>query len=185
VVEPRWLILCGLTLTAGTLHTMIGFTGNTSQHTIVVTSVIQGFGIGLVFVPLNTVAFASLPPHLRTDGTSILTLVRNVASSIGISVVIANLSRWTTLNHAQLSEHITPFNDALRAPDVASALDLSTETGRAIADNLLTQQAAFIAYGNDFTLLMWLTIAAIPLVAGIQSVRHRLGRPDTPAHALD
>lgn len=184
VLEPRWMVLAGLILTAGTLHTMIGFTAATSQHTIVVASVIQGFGIGLVFVPLNTVAFATLPRHLRTDGTSILTLVRNVASAIGISVVIANLSRWTTLNHAQLAEHITPFNDALRAPDVAAMLDLNTDSGRALADAMLTQQAAFIAYANDFKLLMWITLASLPLVFGIKSLR-RHGVAAAPAHAVD
>jgi MFS transporter, DHA2 family, multidrug resistance protein len=186
LLEARYLILSGLILTAGTLHTMTGFTTDTSRFTIVSTSIIQGVGLGLVFVPLNTVAFTTLPGHLRTDGTAILTLVRNIASSIGISVVIANLTRTTTVMHASLVEHITPFNNALQMPDVVRALDLSTDLGRAIADTLVTQQAALIAYANDFRLLMWLTIAAVPLAFGIQSIRgRRPPGPAAPVHAMD
>ena len=58
----------------------------------------QGFGLGLVFVPLSTVAFTLCPDHLRTDGTAILTLLRNIGSSIGISIVIAQLTNVTTTN---------------------------------------------------------------------------------------
>ena len=70
--------------------------------------------MGLVFVPLSTVSFATLPAHLRTDGAAILTLVRNIGSSIGIPVVIATLVHSTSVNHAQYIEHLTPFNDAMK-----------------------------------------------------------------------
>ncbi|HET9904127.1 MAG TPA: DHA2 family efflux MFS transporter permease subunit [Xanthobacteraceae bacterium] len=166
-IEARTCVLIGLALTAWMLHEMVYFNANTSQQTIFVTGTIQGFGLGFIFMPLATVAFTTLPSHLRTDGTAIFTLIRNISSSIGISIVIANLSRTTTEMHAYLSAFISPFNDALRAPDVARTLDLSTDTGRALADQLLTQQAAYIAYSNDFALLMWLTIASMPFVFGI------------------
>ena len=60
-VEARTLVFVGLTLTAVTLYQMVGFTTDTSTQTIVVTGIIQGFGLGLVFVPLSTVAFSTLP----------------------------------------------------------------------------------------------------------------------------
>ena len=143
---------------------MVGFTDQTSSETIIVASVVQGFGLGLVFVPLSTVAFTTLPDHLRIEGTAILTLVRNIGSSIGISIVIAQLTNMTIRMHAHFAEFITPFNNALQAPDVAPILNLSTDTGRALLDGLITQQAAIIAYANDFKLLMVLTLAVIPLV---------------------
>jgi DHA2 family multidrug resistance protein len=185
-VEPRYFVLTGLVIISTTLAEMIGFTTETSARTIAVIGLIQGFGFGLVFIPLNTVAFVTLPAHLRTDGTAMLTLVRNVGSSVGISIVIANLSRTTTLMHARFSEYVTPFNDALRAPDVARVLDLSTDVGRALADNLITQQAALVAYSNDFRLLMWLTIASMPFVFVLG--RMHQDRPisrRTPALAVD
>ncbi len=187
-IEPRNILLAGLLLTAGTIYVMVGFNENTSQSTIVWTSLVQGVGLGFLFVPVNAVAFNSLPAHLRTDGTAILTLVRNIASSIGISVVIANLTRGTTVMHANLAEFVTPFNNALQAPDVARTLDLSTDVGRALADQILTKQAALIAYANDFTLLMWLTLGAILFVPRIKSIRSAGGSQPAapaPAHAMD
>src|SRR5215472_6380484 len=95
MVHPRYLILCGLLLAGGTLYYMTGFSLDVTKTTIVQASVVQGFGLGLVFVPLSTVAFTTLPAHLRTEGSAILTLVRNIGSSIGISMVIAQLTNTT------------------------------------------------------------------------------------------
>ena len=128
-VEARTLIICGLSLTAGSLFYMTGWTDQTGGTEIVVVSVVQGFGFGLVFVPLSTVAFLTLPNHLRTDGTSMLTLMRNVASSIGISLVIAQLTQGSRYTYAILSEHINPFNHALQMPNVRGMIDLATDYG--------------------------------------------------------
>jgi DHA2 family multidrug resistance protein len=170
-VEARTLIIVGLSLTAYTLWGMTGFTNDTSPWTIVFYSMLQGFGFGLVFVPLNTVSFLTLPQHLRTDGTSMLTLIRNIASSIGISAVIAELTRNTTTNHARLSEHINPFNLALQFPDVSGIIDLSTDAGRALADQMVMLQAQILAYSADFWLIMMLTLASLPLALVIGSSR--------------
>jgi MFS transporter, DHA2 family, multidrug resistance protein len=171
VVEARYLVFTGLALASFTLHQMVGFTDQTSSQSIVVASLMQGFGLGLVFVPLSTVAFASLAPHLRTEGTAVLTLLRNIGSSIGISVVIAQLTNTTTRMHANLVEHVTPFNDALKAPDVASIINMANDSGRAMMEMLIMQQATIIAYTNDFKLLMILTLITIPFVFLIGSAR--------------
>jgi DHA2 family multidrug resistance protein len=185
IIPPRYLVLAGMLLAAFTLGQMVDFTDQTSPHTIVVTSVVQGFGLGLVFVPLSTVAFATLPGHLRTDGTAILTLVRNLGSSVGISAVIAQLTGTTMGMHARLSEFVTPFNDALAMPD-AAMLNPATDQGRAMMDRVLTQQATVIAYANDFKLLMYLTLATIPLVFVIGVARvgpaTPAAEPPAPAH---
>ncbi len=184
VIEARYLVLTGLIFATFTLYEMVGFTDQTSGWTIIRVSVAQGFGLGLVFVPLSTVAFTTLPGYLRTEGTAILTLVRNIGSSVGISMVIAQLTNTTILMHADLAEHVTPFNDALKMPDVAAIMNMATDSGRALMDGLLTQQAAIIAYANDFELLMWLTMATIPLVVFIGTAHAPAGR-DESAHALD
>jgi DHA2 family multidrug resistance protein len=169
MIEARWLILIGLTLTAATMYQMTGFTADTSGRTIVIIGLVQGLGMGFVFIPLSTVAFLSLEPRYRTDGTSMLTLVRNVASSAGISVVIANLTNMTTTFHSQLAEHISPFNDALQHPDVSRWLDLATDQGRALADQMITLQAVIMAYANDFMLLTLICVLSIPFVFAIGS----------------
>jgi MFS transporter, DHA2 family, multidrug resistance protein len=188
VIEARYLVLVGLTLATLTLNRMVDFTDQTSSMTIVQASIVQGFGLGLVFVPLSTVAFMTLPGHLRTEGSAILTLVRNLGSSVGISLVIAQLTNVTIRMHAHLAEYVTPFNDALQAPVVSSILSTTSTTGRAMLERLITEQAAMIAYANDFKLLMYLTLATIPLVFFIGS--SRVPRPkasvtEEPVHALD
>jgi DHA2 family multidrug resistance protein len=169
MIEARWLILIGLTLTAATMYQMTGFTADTAGRTIVIIGLVQGLGMGFVFIPLSTVAFLTLEARYRTDGTSMLTLVRNVASSAGISVVIANLSSMTTTFHSQLAEHISPFNDALQQPDVSRWLDLATDQGRALAEQMVTLQAVIMAYANDFMLLTLICVASIPFVLAIGS----------------
>jgi DHA2 family multidrug resistance protein len=175
MVQPRYLILCGLLLTGCTLYVMTGFSLDVTQTMIVSTSIVQGVGLGLLFVPISTVAFATLPNHLRTGATAITTLARNIGSSIGISMVIANLTSKTTEMHARLTEQVTPFNDALQMPDVAANLNVHADTGRALLDLIVTQQAAMLAYLNDFKLLMVLTLAVIPLVLVIGTVRRAPG----------
>jgi DHA2 family multidrug resistance protein len=167
--EARYLILIGLSLTAATLYQMTGFTANTSTREIVICGLVQGFGMGFVFVPMSTVAFLTLPAQLRTDGTAMLTLVRNVASSVGISVVIANLTSKTTVFYSQFTEHLTPFNDALQHPDVARWIDLATDQGRALADQMLNLQASIMAYAVDYALLTAVCVLAIPFVIAVGS----------------
>jgi len=184
LIEARYLILIGLTLTAVTMYQMTGFTADTSGRTIVIIGLVQGFGMGFVFIPLSTVAFLTLAPRYRTDGTSMLTLVRNVASSAGISVVIANLTNMTTTFRSQLVEHISPFNDALQYPDVSRWIDLATEQGQALADQMVTLQAVIMAYANDFMLLAVICTLSIPFVFLIGSTASlRGGRVSVREHA--
>jgi DHA2 family multidrug resistance protein len=181
--EAKILIATGLSLIAMTLFDMTGWTADTQVKTIVINSIIQGFGLGLVFVPLTTAAFMTLPNQLRTDGTSMLTLIRNVASSIGISIVIAQLTSGTTRVHAVLAEHITPFNNALQMPNVASTINLQTDIGRAMMDGILYAQAQIISFSQDFELVVLVTLCAIPLVFIMGSTKASMRHPGADDHA--
>jgi DHA2 family multidrug resistance protein len=167
--EARNIVFVGLVLLAATLYAMIGFTTDTTTTTIVVVGIFQGMGIGLIFVSLSTISFQTLPGHLRTSGAALLTLIRNLGSSIGISMAIAVLTSKTTEMRATLAEHITPFNDALR--QAGPMLDPNTDQGRALIDAMLTQQAQVIAYQNDFKMLMVFTLLSMPFVLIIGSSR--------------
>jgi len=185
VIEARWLLLLGLILMAGTLYQTELFTEQTSASTIAAISVVQGVGVGLLFVPLSTIAFLTLGNELRTDGTAMLTLIRNIFSSIGISVMIAELTNTTTVMHARLVENVTPFNHALQMPDVAATLNLTTDAGRAMLDAIVTQQAVIIAYANDYKLLLVLALAAMPLVLFVGSSRAMQSHAKAAAPAMD
>jgi DHA2 family multidrug resistance protein len=183
-IEARTLIISGLALMSLSLFFMTGWTDQTGVPTIVVVSIAQGFGLGLVFVPLSTVAFLTLPNHLRTDGTSMLTLLRNVASSIGISIVIAQLTEGGRRVYAILSEHINPFNSALQMPDVRRLIDLNSDGGRAIADAVVGIQAQIIAFALDYQMVMIITLCAIPLAMMIGSSKAALRKQSqAPDHA--
>lgn len=163
-VDARWLVALGFLLGAWSLHDMAGWSLEAARWNFVATGFFQGLGIGLVFIPLNAAAFATLPPELRTDGSSLLNLTRSVGSSIGISVVMTLLARNLQRNHEELAAHVTPQVSALLD---LSALDRFQPYGRAglaIADAEINRQAAMIAYLNDFHLMMWLSLAAVPLV---------------------
>jgi DHA2 family multidrug resistance protein len=184
-IEARTLIVTGLGLTALSLYYMTAWTDQTGVPEIVTISIVQGFGFGLVFVPLSTVAFMTLPNHLRTDGTSMLTLMRNVASSVGISIVIAQLTEGGRRVYAILSQHITPFNHALQMPDVSSMINLGTDKGRAMADVMVALQAQIIAFSQDYQLVMFFILGSIPLAIMIGSTKVALRKQATgPEHAV-
>jgi MFS transporter, DHA2 family, multidrug resistance protein len=184
-IEARTLIIGGLGLTAFSLLYMTRWTDQTGVAEIVTVSIVQGFGFGLVFVPLSTVAFLTLPNHLRTDGTSMLTLMRNVASSIGISVVIAQLTEGSRRVYSVLSEHINPFNHALQMPDVRGIIDLTTDKGRAMADAMVQIQSQIVAFSHDYQMVMIFTFCAIPLALMIGSTKAALRQQSlAPEHAV-
>jgi MFS transporter, DHA2 family, multidrug resistance protein len=180
--DPRLLLGSGLTLCVVSLYYTIDFSPDTAVFTIVWTSILQGIGLGTMFVPLNTLALGALPPALRTQGTAMWTLIRNLGSSIGVSIVIASLSNKTTEMHARLAESLTPFNQALADP-AAALLDPKTDTGRALLEQVLSQQAAIIAYDNNFKLMMVVTILAFPLIALVRVQRGALPGAPPPAVA--
>jgi MFS transporter, DHA2 family, multidrug resistance protein len=166
-VDARLLIFIGLVLASSSLWLMTGWSLDVSGTTIAINSVAQGFGLGFIFVPLNTIAFATLPGELRTEGAALWTLIRNIGSAVGISIVIARLTSMITEFHSQLVEHVTPFNDALRMPN-ASMLSGHGLPSLAMLEGIVTQQAAAMAYSNDFLFMTFISLAAFPLLALIR-----------------
>jgi MFS transporter, DHA2 family, multidrug resistance protein len=163
-VDPRALLLLGLLMTAEVLWEMTGFTPDISQWTLVRTGVLQGMGLGFMFVPLSTITFATLPATLRTQGTALYSLMRNIGSSIGISLVVFLLTRNTQIVHAELAGHVTPFNDALGAAAPSHFWNMATTVGRAALNAEVTKQASVVAYANDFKLMMIVALVALPLI---------------------
>ncbi len=170
-IDPRILVGIGLALSTGSLWRMVYWSPQTSAMAVAIDNVAQGVGLGLIFVPLSTIAFATLPGELRTDGTALWTLIRNLGSSIGISLIIAELTHMFGSFHAQLAETISPFNDALHLPGAAGGLSIATESGRAALDGLVTQQAAILAYSNDFLIMTFVSLSAFPLLLLIRSAK--------------
>ncbi len=172
-VDTRLLILFGLSLTALALYQMSEFTAEVSIRTIVITGLIQGVGLGFTFVPLSTITFATLDPQYRTDGTAMFSLMRNIGSSIGISVMITLLTQNTQIVHAALVSHLTPFRLAMQQPWLPDAWNWHTTAGAEALNQVVTAQAATIAYLDDFQAMMWIVIAVIPLLLLMQGPKHQ------------
>jgi len=160
-VDPRLLVVAGLSLTALSLWEMTGFTPQMDAWPVIRSGVVQGLGLGLVFVPLSTIAFATLEPRFRADATSLFSLVRNIGSSIGISLVTVALSRNVQINHAELGASIQPFNSLLA--QVSPGAIAGDPAALQMMDGLVNIQAAMVSYIDDFYLMMWVSLAAIPL----------------------
>lgn len=170
-VDTRWLLFWGLALSAGSMWLMTGWTPDVSMQTIVYVGIMQGASLGLLFVPLSTIAFATLPLSLRADGTGLFSLSRNVGSSVGISIVTVLLVQNTQINHAEIGAHVTDFNRAFDAWPISDVLNPLTVSGRAMLDSMVSTQASWIAYIDDFKLLMVLSLVVMPLLLVIKPPR--------------
>ena len=166
-VDTRYIIATGFGLTAVSLWQMTGFYLQMDMAPVIWSGLAQGLGTGFVYVPLAAITFATLSPQYRNEGTALFSLIRNLGSSIGISVVETLLTRNTQTMHARLAEQVTPYGETMRAH--ASAL--SGPGGLAALNHSVTEQAAMIAYNNDFKLMMILTLCAVPLVVLLRSGR--------------
>jgi MFS transporter, DHA2 family, multidrug resistance protein len=183
-VDTRLLILGGLALTSLSLWQMARFNLDVTEFMLVESGVIQGLGLGMIFVPLSTVTFSTLAPHLRTEAAAMFSLMRNIGSSIGISIVTALLSRNTQINHATLGEHVNIFNPMMQAPYLPPSWALDSVTGLASLDAEVTRQAASIAYIDDFVLMMWVTLCALPLLFLLRRPRAPAGPAAPAVHAV-
>ncbi len=162
-VSPRLLICLGFCCHAYSLYQMTSWTPQVSSESIVVTGVIQGLGVGFVFVPLTLAAFATLPGEMRTQAAGIYSLMRNLGSSIGISITGALLVIYTQANHAALSARITPFNHALQSGTLGALWNPGQMAGAVRLNAEITRQASIIAYVDDFKLMLILALLALPL----------------------
>ena len=163
-LDTRLLLAIGLGLTAWSFYAMTGWTPDVSQTEIIVIGVVQGAGLGFLFVPLSSATLATLPPDQRTEGAGIYNLSRNIGSSVGISVVTSLLTQNTQANHAEIAQHVTAVNRQFETPAIVHMLSPVTDAGRAALDAIVAQQAQIIAYIDDYKLLMIATLAAVLLL---------------------
>src|SRR5271166_5866316 len=150
LVDVRLLILGGLALTTLSLYQMSGFSLAMDMQPIIVSGLVQGFGLGFVFVPLSTISFATLPRSVLTQGTALFSLTRNIGSSIGIAILEALFIENTQTVHSRLVEQLRPDNPLAHAPYLLAPYSLSTTTGIAALNAEVTRQAQMVAYIDDF-----------------------------------
>ncbi|MEO6224647.1 MAG: DHA2 family efflux MFS transporter permease subunit [Sphingomicrobium sp.] len=180
-IDARLLVGIGVVLMGTSLYMMTGFAIDQPSGPVVTSGIVQGLGLGLIFVPLQTLAFETLAPRMRTTAAALLNLSRNIGGSVGISVVSATLVRMTQVAHADLAQNITQQTIPTATPEIL--LTVAPAIGPvalAVINGEITKQALFIAYLDDFKLMMIVTFAVLPLLLVMKRGK-RAGKPD-PAH---
>jgi DHA2 family multidrug resistance protein len=152
----------------------------TSSAEFIWIGIVQGVGIGMTFVSLNLISYATLETRLRTEAASFANTMRSFGSSMGIAVVFAFQSRAAEINHATLAEHYTLSNKSfeMMRPDI---WDLGTAAGRAALDSELGRQAAMMAFTTDFQLVMVATICIFPLLLMVKLPKNMMKAPTEAA----
>ena len=182
-VDNRLIIMFGFLLTAVSMWQMSGFSLYMGPAPVIISGVIQGFGLGCTFVPLNIIALSTLPRHILTQGTAIRSLMRNLGGSIGISILVATLAENTQIVHSRLVESLRPDNPMAQAPFLHAPFSLTTPSGMAALNAEVTRQAAMVGYINDFKLMMIIALASLPLLLLLREPGRTPPAPVTAAPA--
>jgi MFS transporter, DHA2 family, multidrug resistance protein len=160
-LDLRLIILFGLALTLVSMWQMMGFSLTMGIGPIIASGLLQGFGLGCTFVPLNMIALSNLPRTIMTQGTALRSLMRNLGGSIGISVLEAQLAQNTQAVHSRLVEQLRPDNPLVH---LTAPFSLTDPLGIAALNAEVTRQAAMVAYIDDFLLMTVLVFACLPLL---------------------
>jgi MFS transporter, DHA2 family, multidrug resistance protein len=168
-VDSRGIIGCGMGLASVSMYLMSLFSPEMDATPFMVTGFLQGAGLGLIFVPLNTLAFATLAADLRTDAAGFYMLLRNLGGSVGISLAVGVLARQGQVSHADIGAALTPA--AMPWADGAIGKALGSDAVIAMLDATVNRQAAMIAYIDVFRMLFWVTVAMLPLVLVLRKPR--------------
>ena len=163
-IDARILVGIGVALMGVSLWMMTGFAIDQPSRPVILSGVVQGLGLGLIFVPLQSLAFETLVPQLRTTAAALLNLSRNIGGSIGISVVSAQLVRMTQVAHADLATQVTQQTIPTASPEMLQTVGPVAGPALAMLNGEITRQALFIAYLDDFKLMMIITFAVLPLL---------------------
>lgn len=163
-VDPRIPLAIGFALQAVAGWAMWQFDINMTTWDVLWTTWLQGLGVGLIWVPLSVITFSTLAPESVPAGTGIFHLLRNIGSSIHISLSIALVIRTTKVNYAEMVEHITPYNETLTLPWARGLWSLESATGLAALSKEILRQATMIGYLNSFALFAVTALFALPLI---------------------
>ena len=164
-IDPRKLMAGGILMLTWSMWEMTSWTPDISQWTIVVTIMVQGAGLGFVFLPLQVVAFATLPPQYRTDGASLFSLARNIGAAVGVSVTSSMLAHNTQVLHESIGASVTPFNRALQGGGMVSRMWNPMQAhGAALMDHMVNQQAQITAYIDDYWMMIFTTLPSLALL---------------------
>jgi DHA2 family multidrug resistance protein len=167
---PRMSLFMGLLLCVTGLWMMGGFNLDMTSMPILISGFVQGFGVGLLFSPLSTLAYVTLDQSHRVEGTIVSTMVRSLGSSVGISIVLAAVLRNSSAAHSELAGRIDPSSPLLRGV-LPPLMNPNSEIGAQVLNGEITRQSAMIGYVNIFMWMALITCIIVPAVLLLKPAR--------------
>jgi DHA2 family multidrug resistance protein len=167
-VQPKYMMAVGLGATALSLFHMTGFTAGMDFGHVARARVYQSILMPLFFVPINTVAYASLPRGKNNNASALLNMMRNLGGSVGISLAVALLERRTELHTNRLLDHTSAYD-----PGFAEQLR-SGGTGTEALARLyqgLRAQAELLSYVDVFKLSAVICVIVVAIVLALPRVK--------------
>jgi MFS transporter, DHA2 family, multidrug resistance protein len=175
-MDARLLVAVGLVMLCYSYYLMSRWTPDVSEHEIIVAIIIQGGAMGLLFTPIQILAFATLPASMRTEGAALFSLLRNLGAAIGVSVASSMLARNAQALHEMIGGTVTPFNRALQAVGpIHRWLDPANPHGAALLDRIINEQAQIVSYADIYLLLIMTTVPAWLLLFMMRMPRKEIG----------
>ena len=171
-VDTRLLLATGLAISGFAMWQMVQFDLSMDGWPVMISGFFQGLGSGMLFVPLATLAFATLPARLRPEGSAMYTLVRNLGSSVGISLMQALVAQNVQKLHVSLGAHVIASDPVARAA-FGHDLTAASPAGLAVIDAEVNRQAAMIAYVDDYKLMFVITLICMPMLLFMRTPRGR------------
>ena len=162
-LDPRISLVFGASVQAASGWWLTHISLDIDPTTLAVNSVMQGFSVGVLWVPLTVATFATLAPQYRPEGSAVFHLLRNLGSSLFISIAVALIIRTTTANYSRMTEMATAYNKSWQLPQVTGAWSLDSLAGMARLSKEMTRQATMIGFSNAFMLYTVMSLLAIPL----------------------
>ncbi|HEX2438495.1 MAG TPA: DHA2 family efflux MFS transporter permease subunit [Methylomirabilota bacterium] len=179
-MDQRWLLALGCLLNAYSTYEMSTITLGADYWALAWPRLVQGVGVGFIFVPLNTVALATIPRERMGNATALLNVVRNLGGAIGVALLTTLLARRSQSHQATLAGHIDMWDPetSLRLKTwathfIAQGADTFTAERRAVSAlyGEVTKQAQLLAFADDFWMLFLLFCGALFLLPMLQRVR--------------
>jgi DHA2 family multidrug resistance protein len=180
-VPPRNFIFVGICASVLGNYLMTNFSGDISAHELILPMMLQGMGMGLIFVPVSTIAFTTLPKEIAAEAAGIYSLIRAVGSSFGIAIIATYFSRSATQTWSLLRGEITPFNEALRDYLAPLHLGVQDPLGIALAAKAVMRQAQGLAYIDAFWFSTANFVLMLPLLLLIRTPKKTESAAPAPA----
>jgi MFS transporter, DHA2 family, multidrug resistance protein len=162
-IGPRRVLLIGIAIASGALMLMSHFDLSMTATPIMTSGLVQGFGVGLLFAPLNTLSYTTLNPVHRTEGTIVATMARSLGSSLGISMMQATLTSDTVVAHARIVSRMAAGDPVLMA-GLPAIMNPTTASGLVALDGEVTRQAAMMSYDTIFAWMAAGVVLLAPLL---------------------